>query len=172
LVLVRILLAAGAKEAEIEQAGGARQHAGLTQVAAAEVPPDATAHARQRRGEVEHRVELLLVAAFPPGIVVAVLLAPGGVDPGGLEMPVRVWADPHLVPGRGDREVADPLEHSLIGDAPAALIAIFEAPSPPPPRDPRARAVHTAQSRHSASAVPRRGRANTGTRPPRVRPEA
>src|SRR5207253_3761833 len=33
-------------------------------------------------------------------------------------------------------------------------------------------AVHAAQSRHSASAVPRRDRANTGRRRPRVRPGA
>ena len=51
------------------------------------------------------------VAAGAPGVVVAVLLAPGRVRPRRLDVPVRVRADPDVLPRRRDRELGDPGQH-------------------------------------------------------------
>src|SRR5205085_4748385 len=63
LVLIRVLLAAGAEEAQVEESRRRCQHAGAAHLTAAEVARAPRAHAGQCRGEVEHRVELLLIAA-------------------------------------------------------------------------------------------------------------
>ena len=109
LVLVGVALAADAEEPEVEQPHGAGEHAVADEPAAAEVLDDAAAQLRQRGGEVEHLVELLAVAVLAPFLVVEVLLAPGVVDPGRLDVPVGLRADPDLLPRRGDRQRADPL---------------------------------------------------------------
>ena len=44
----------------------------------------------------------------PPLRVVEVLLAAGRVDPGGLDVPVRVRRDPHVLPGRRDDQLPQP----------------------------------------------------------------
>ena len=75
----------------------------------------ALAHQRQRAREVDHRVELLLVAPLAPPVVVAVLLAPAGVDAGRLDVAHRVRADPDVLPGGRDDELGDPRQDLGVG---------------------------------------------------------
>jgi hypothetical protein len=60
--------------------------------------------------------------------VVAVLLAPGVVDARRLEMASRVRADPHVLPRRRDRELADAREHLWIVDL--APVVVVGEPAP------------------------------------------
>ena len=63
----------------------------------------------------------------PPIIVVAVLLATGGVDAGRLHMTARVGADPDVIPGGRDREIVDPLDHGRIVDPGTVVLVVAEA---------------------------------------------
>ena len=89
-MLGRVVLAADPKEADIKQPYRRGEHALAVELVSPEVASHATTQLRQHAREVEHLVELLLVAARAPERVVQVLLAPGGVDPGGLQMTHRI----------------------------------------------------------------------------------
>src|SRR5437762_3331985 len=95
------------------------------------------AEVRQRPGEGEHVVELLLVPPLPPACVVTVLLPPRRVGPDRLEVPVGIEADPDVRPGRGDCEGSDALDRLGIVDPLAVRIHVLEAAPAATPRDPR-----------------------------------
>jgi hypothetical protein len=129
LVLGGVALAADAEEPEVEEADRAGENALRDEPAPRQVRVEPLAHARQRAREVQHAVELHPVLSLAPRVVVAVLLAPGGVDPGGLDVPPLVGADPDVLPGRRDREGADALEHLAIADR-LAVVADVREPAP------------------------------------------
>ena len=118
LVLHRVLLGADAEEAAVEQPHRAGQHAVAGQlVGAVEVPVDhaRAASAARARSRASRRTSRSRAGA--PLRVVEVLLAAGGVDPRGLQVAARVRADPHVLPGRRDAELGDPLDVLGLGDA-------------------------------------------------------
>ena len=100
--LVGVFLAADPEETNIEKPDGAGKHAIAAKSPRGEVVYDRATQAGQRITEFEHPVELLPIAMAAPGVVVAVLLAPSGVNAGGLEMAPRVRTDPHVAPSRGN----------------------------------------------------------------------
>ena len=104
------------------------------------------AQSRQRLGELEHLVELLLVAPRAPVGVVQVLLAPGGVDSRRLQVTARVHADPHVLPRGRDRQLADAGERLLVVDALSVGIEELEPAPAPPARDARLRTIDSSQS--------------------------
>ena len=118
---------------------------------------DLLAQPRQRAGEADHVVELLGVAPGAPRVVVAVLLAARGVDPRGLQVAVRVRADPDVLPGGRDAELADALEHLGLVDALAVVVEVREAAARAPAGDPGAGAVGAAEPGHFSS-LPMRAR--------------
>src|SRR5437764_1247047 len=65
-----------------------------------------------------------------PAWVVQVLLAPGGVDPRRLQMPQRVRANPHVRPGRRDREAPHALEHLAVAHGRSLLVDVRKSPPP------------------------------------------
>src|SRR5204862_4253948 len=134
-------LAAHAEESAIEQAHRARQHALACDALPCKVPGDAAAHAGQCAGEGDHFVELALVGPLAPLVVVAVLLAPAGVDAGGLDVSHRLGADPDFLPRGWDRKSGDPLDHLRVRDPVAVLVYVLEALAAPPPAQPGTRAV-------------------------------
>ena len=117
VVLLRVVLRADPEEAAVEQPDGAGEH--LARAASRPARGPCATRARScgsAARELDHRVELLGVAPLAPAVVVAVLLAPGGVDAGRLDVAHRVGADPDVLPGRRDGELADPLEHARLAD--------------------------------------------------------
>jgi hypothetical protein len=78
--------------------------------------------------------------------VVQILLAPGCIGPRGLEMTPWIRADPDIPPGRRNGKPAQPLERLRIGDRPAVLGRIAEAPTAPDPAIARSRAVGAAEA--------------------------
>ena len=59
--------------------------------------------------------------------MVEVLLAAGSVRAGGLKMAPRIAADPYVLPGGRNRELADPQQRLRIGDPVAPLVQVGEA---------------------------------------------
>src|SRR5439155_212472 len=86
--------------------------------------PTSPAQPRQQAGKALHPLELLPIAPLAPAWVIQVLLAPSRVDAGGLEMPHRIGADPHVLPGRRDGKSADTLDHLRIGNRGAVLVYV------------------------------------------------
>jgi hypothetical protein len=139
LVAHRVLLGADAEEAAVEQPHRRGQHAGAVGcLRGGEIGLHPPAQRGQRVRELDHVLELLQVALAAPFVVVAVLLAPGGVGAGGLQVAERVGADPHVLPGRRDAERADPGEHVGVGHPAAVAVAVLEALPALAPGDPGA----------------------------------
>jgi hypothetical protein len=61
--------------------------------------------------------------------VVQVLPAPRSVRPDSLEVPVGLWADPNVTPGRGNGKAAQAVESLTVADRPARLVQVDEAPA-------------------------------------------
>ena len=131
-----------------------------------QVGGDVLAQAGQRVREVDHVVELLLVAAPAPGVVVAVLLAPGGVEAGRLQMAVGIRADPHVAPGGRDRQLADARQVRRVADKLAVGLVVGEAAPALDAGDPGPRAVGATQASHAAVSPARRPGTPTSSRPP------
>src|SRR5207237_5919821 len=77
---------------------------------------DALAQARQHFAEFEHAPELRAVAGFAIAGVIAILLAPAGIGAGGLNVALRVRADPYLGPRGRDREPVESLADAAVVD--------------------------------------------------------
>jgi hypothetical protein len=128
LVPDAVLLGADPEEAAVQQPHRAGEHAPLGQVRRrAQVGGDVLAEGGQRVGELDHVVELLLVAAPAPGVVVAVLLAAGVVEAGRLQVTAGIRTDPDVTPRRRDRQLADAGEVLRLVDEPAVGVVVREA---------------------------------------------
>ncbi len=148
VVLLRVVLGADPKEAEIQQPDRAGEHPVARQALQREVVRHPLAQLRQRAGEADHRIELLAVATLAPAVVVAVLLAPGIVHPRRLDVAHRIWTDPDFVPGGRDGQLADALHHARLADSPTVLVDVLEPLPAPAPANAGPRAVHTLEPCH------------------------
>ena len=153
VVLLGVRLAADAEEAQLEQAHRTRQYALARHAVEADVVGDLLAELGKTAGEAQDPVVLLAVPRRSPLVVVAVLAATLGVHPGGLDVPVRVRADPHVLPGRRDGQRLDASDHLVVGDALAVGLRVGEALAGPPPADPRPVAVDLLH-RHGPAPTP------------------
>ena len=138
-VLLGVLGAADAEQAQVEQPDGTGEHPPPVGLIAAEVARDATPQARLGLGERQHPVELRTVTTLVPQRVVEVLLAAGGVRPGRLQMAEFVEADPDVGPRRRDRQAAEPLEQLLVVDPATVRVDVRESAATTHPRDPGTR---------------------------------
>jgi hypothetical protein len=148
LVLLGVALAADPEETTIEQANGACQDAVATQALRAQLFVGEVPNLRQRARELDHVIELLLVATPSPVEVVQVLLPPGCVDTDRLQVPVVERTYPHVSPRRRDTEVFDPLQRLEVVDAVSLRVEVFEAAPALPARDAGAGAIDPSQPGH------------------------
>src|SRR4051812_42212585 len=125
-VLLGVLLAADAEGAEVQQPDGGGEHSFPVQAAGTQGCAYGVPYIGKLLGDLQHALVLLGVPPGAPRVVVAVLPAAGGVDTGGLDVPVRPGADPDVAPGRRDREAADPVE-AVVLDQGAVLVVVGEA---------------------------------------------
>ena len=112
----RVLVVADPDEGRLQQPDDGRQHLLARHARYRQVGVAAFADTRQDAGEVDEALELRVVAAGPPALVVAILLATLGVAPGRLEVAGRVRADPDVRPGGRDSQRADPGQDRRIAD--------------------------------------------------------
>ena len=87
---------------------------------------------RQLRGEHQDASVLGLVALLAPDGVVEVLLASGVIGADGLQMAVRARTDPHLGPGRRDRQRLD-AGHVARPQSSTCFVEVGEAGAASPP---------------------------------------
>src|SRR5690606_25178060 len=92
-----------------------------------QVAAQGAAQAWQPLAEAFDASELLAAAQRRPGRVVAILLAPARVAPGGLEVAVPAAADPDVAPGRRDGQRVDAPAGGGVADGPAIGIEVTEA---------------------------------------------
>jgi hypothetical protein len=104
----------------------------------------------QALADLQGVVELLLVARGPPGRVLQILLPPGRVDAGGLDVPAVVRRDPDVLPRRRDDQALDPIEGLVIAHRLAVRATVAKSLAGAPPADARFAEVTAPQS-HGAS---------------------
>ena len=101
------------------------------QAAKGEIVREPGAHLGEGAGEREQAIELRLVARGAPLRVVAVLLAAARVAAGRKDVSARVRADPHVRPGRRNRDRGDALPLLGVADRRAVRVPIRESASRP-----------------------------------------
>src|SRR5690606_9461733 len=84
--------------------------------------------------------------ALLPTLMVEVLLSPGRIDPGCLQVPQWIGADPDLPPGGRDCQLLDSHQRLGIADPLPVRVTVGETPASSKSRDAVGGAVRTAQS--------------------------
>ena len=120
-VLGLVLLPAAAEEAGVEHAQPRRRHPLARQTVGAQVGRHLLARGRELAGQHAHPVVLLAAPRLVPGVVVEVLASTGVVGADGLDVPVRVRADPDVLPGRRDDEGGDALPRLRVDPLPVGV---------------------------------------------------
>src|SRR5690242_1859758 len=86
-----------------------------------------------------------------PRVVISVLATAPCVDASCLDMTVRDGANPHVVPRGRDGKGPNPVQHIGVGYPLSSRVEIREAFAGSAPRQSRRRAIHTAESWHTAT---------------------
>ena len=146
---------ADALEASVEQPDHRGERPAL-RVVGLEVVEDPPAEIGEPMADVGEAIEVGGGPRLGPAVVVPVLPAPGVVDTHGLQMPVRVGADPHLGPrGRQHQRLA-PLPVGSPHDG-AVRVAEGESPTVTPAHDARLVGVGGGESDVGGELVVREG---------------
>jgi hypothetical protein len=125
---------------------GQRDHPVALEAAAAKIGRDSSPHVGERGRHLQHPVELLLVTVLLPLLVVEVLAAARRIGSERLDVPVRVRADPHVLPRGRDHQVINALQGRPVGYRCAVLILIGKALPAAHPTDPGVADSATAKS--------------------------
>jgi hypothetical protein len=172
-VLVGVLRAARAEETEVGQTDRGGQDPLPDQAPGLHVVREDLAYVRQGGAEQPDPVMLIVVPLLPPQIVVAVLAAACGIGADGLDVALRIGADPHVLPGRRDNQGLDAGQDLRIADDGRIRPEVAEAAPAAPAQDARAGRIAAPQrtacpaaqrgrflaQRHNASARPAAARA-------------
>ena len=137
VVLLGVLITAGAEVPEVEQVERQREDPVALPTPTPQIRGDLAPHLGEGRRHLQHPVELLLVALLLPLLVVEVLTTASGVGADGLDVSVGIRADPHLLPGGWDHQSVDPVDGLLVGDGLTVVIVIREAFAAAHPAQPR-----------------------------------
>jgi hypothetical protein len=128
--VVRVVLSPDPEETPVQEPNRAREHAFARAPASAKIGFDPSAQGPQRLGETLDAFELLTVPLAAPIRVVEVLAASRIVRSGSLQVAPLVRADPHVGPGRWDRESAQSLE-AVVADRIPSFVEVDEPASVP-----------------------------------------
>jgi hypothetical protein len=133
VVVTRVLRVADPQQRPIHERHHPREHPLPDHAALAQVGRDPLAQGGQGVGEREQPLVLDHLPELAPLGVVAILLAPLGVPPRRLDVPVLVLADPHVGPGGRNAQSLAALPHlGLHRPAVARHVAEPLAPADPP----------------------------------------
>jgi hypothetical protein len=117
LVVARIFLVADADVLDIEQANDRSKDGVAAELAALQILLDPAAQPRQRLAELAQPGKLGAVLLFAEVGMITILLAAPGIDPGRLEVAVRIGAKPSVAIGRRQADRVQPVDLLAIGDA-------------------------------------------------------
>lgn len=107
-VVLGIALRADPKGTEVKHPEGQSADPLERGTLSTEIAPDPATGRRKPRGEDQHELELLPIAAKPPIRVVEVLTSAGLVGTDGLQVAILVRTDPHVGPRRWDNKLLAP----------------------------------------------------------------
>src|SRR6266542_1665495 len=106
-VFACILLIADPDEALLQKLHDCCEHFLPRQTAASQIFLQPSSNFRERFSEGDQSIVFVLIAYFPPALVIAILLPSPRIPSGGLNMPIRRRTNPDIGPGRRDSESFD-----------------------------------------------------------------
>ncbi|MNZ28836.1 hypothetical protein D3C78_460760 [compost metagenome] len=127
VVVAGILTVANTDQGGVEQADHQGHDFFPVQSWARQLAVQLLAQFRQCIGEGQHARVFVAITKVTPQRVIAVLLAPASVASGGLQVTLRVSADPHVGIGRRHGQGLDTLQGDWVADALAIGIDINKA---------------------------------------------
>src|SRR5436189_5424428 len=130
-IFTRILFVANPNEASLEKLDDRREHFLPRQAAPSQIFLEPSANFRERFSEIDQSIVFVLVAYFPPALVISILFASPGIASGGLDVSIRRRTDPDITPRGRNSEAFDPPQSLLVTNRFSLRIAIFEFVAPP-----------------------------------------
>ncbi len=146
LVVAQVALVADADQRVVEQAHHQRHDFLSIKARAGQVHLQLRAQFWQGLGKGQHAPVLVLVTQFAPLGVVAVLLATASVAAGGLQVALRVAANPHIGVGRRDHQRGDARQGFAVAHALPLGVEVDEAVAPATPGQARLAVVDIVQA--------------------------
>ena len=143
----RVRVAADPEHAQVEQGHHGGEHPVAGRSPAGRIGSRPVPDLRQALGDLQNAVDLLLVPGRAPRGVVETVFAAGRVG-AGLDVAARVRRDPHVLPGRGNRQTPHALDRAGAGDPGAVRAEVGETAPGPAPGQPRPGQIATPQPHH------------------------
>ena len=125
-IFTRILFVANPNEASLEKLDDRREHFLPRQTAQSQIFLEPSANFRERFSEIDQSIVFVLVAYFPPALVISILFASAGISTGGLDVSIRRWTNPDIAPRRWNREPLDAQQSLLVSNRLSLCVKIFE----------------------------------------------
>ena len=148
----------------VEEVDDRGEHRLAGELAPLEVAFDPPPQPGQGLAELEQAVELRALALFAELRVVAILLAPARIDPGRLEVPVGIGAEPGIGVGRREPDGVQPVDLVAVGNALAVGVEIGPITAHPLAADSWLRVTAmTQQWLHSIRLIAKRVRERTSS---------
>src|SRR6185295_14553310 len=116
LVRLGIFLVADADMLGVEQADDGREHRIAAELAPLEISFDPAAQPRQGLAELAQAFVFRAVPLLAIVGMIAILLAPAGIDSSGLEVAVGIRAEPRVLVGGGQADGVQPVDLVAVGD--------------------------------------------------------
>jgi hypothetical protein len=145
-ILLRVLFVADSNEGRFEEHYDSCDYLFARKILPVQSVPDPRPYLRERGGEIEHAVELRLVANLAVLRVVTILAPPSRIEAGRLQMAVREGAYPDLLPRGWNDEGTDAIQEIAVPDQTAVRIEVREALAAPAATQAWRTASHISQS--------------------------
>src|SRR5439155_1325115 len=128
-IFTGVFVVTHANERLVQQPHRSREELAPGQVAGAKIALHAFTEEREDLAELEHAAKLRPVPRFAVGGMVAILLPATGVARRRLYVAVGIRANPHVGPGRRDRQRVEPFPGVRVVDA-RAILGEVDPPRP------------------------------------------
>src|SRR5438874_587423 len=146
-IFTRILFVANPNEASLEKLDDRREHFLPRQTAQSQIFLEPSANFRERFSEIDQSIVFVLVAYFPPALVISILFASAGIPSSGLDVAIRRWTNPDITPRRWNSEPFDVQQALFVTNRLSLLIKIFEFLALPFTREAGLIIAHVTQAR-------------------------
>ena len=146
-VFARILFIADADETSLEKLHDCREHFLPRQTAQSQIFLHTSANFRERFSEADQSIVFVLIAYFPPALVISILFPSPVITSGRLDVPVGRWTNPDIAPRWWNSEPFDTQQSVFVTNRLSLRIKIFEFLALPLTRKAGLIVAHVTQSR-------------------------
>src|SRR5882724_11209707 len=146
-VFPRILFIADPDEASLQKLHDCREHFLPRQTAQSQIFLQPSPNFRQRFPEMDQSIVFVLIAYFPPPLMISILFPSPGIPSDGLDVSIRRWTNPHIAPCRWDSESFNAQQPLFVANRLSPLIEIFEFLALAPARKTGLLVAHITQAR-------------------------